>query len=104
MVEFTTSNPTDVIHTILLVTQYLCFPIVSFFVFMRLGVRLHYKQNIGIEDCMSEPMAEMRLGVANVCSCLLYSICLVHGLLCYFRCWYVPLIEGRPRGIQRKAN
>lgn len=51
MIEFTNPNPVDALHTVLLVTQYLCIPIVTIFVFLRLGIRLYYKQNIGVEDC-----------------------------------------------------
>ncbi|KAK5679668.1 hypothetical protein LTS12_029338, partial [Elasticomyces elasticus] len=50
MIEFTNPNPVDALHTVLLVTQYLCIPIVTIFVFLRLGIRLYYKQNIGVED------------------------------------------------------
>lgn len=57
MIEFTNPNPVDALHTVLLVTQYLCIPIVSIFVFLRLGIRLYYKQNIGIEDCMLETLS-----------------------------------------------
>lgn len=53
MIEFVTSNPTDSLNTVLYATQYVCIPIVSIFVFMRLGVRLYYKQLIGVEDCKS---------------------------------------------------
>lgn len=53
MAEFTTPNPHDELNTVLYVTQYLCIPIVSLFVLMRLTIRLYYKQNFGIEDGMS---------------------------------------------------
>lgn len=65
MIEFTNPNPVDSLHTVLLVTQYLCIPIVSIFVFLRLGIRLYYKQNIGIEDCTCGDLVWLKLG--SVC-------------------------------------
>lgn len=65
MIEFTNPNPVDSLHTVLLVTQYLCIPIVSIFVFLRLGIRLYYKQNIGIEDCTCDDLVWLKLG--SVC-------------------------------------
>lgn len=71
MIEFVTSNPTDALNTVLYVTQYLCIPVVSLFVFLRLGVRLYYKQIIGVEDCKSDSWLEAPpqgwRGVTNGC-------------------------------------
>jgi hypothetical protein len=45
--------PVDALHTINLVTQCLCIPIVTLFVALRLSVRLWYRQFSAIEDCTS---------------------------------------------------
>ncbi|ODM14599.1 hypothetical protein SI65_09944 [Aspergillus cristatus] len=50
MTQFSVENPTDEIHTITLVTQYLCIPIISFFVLMRFSIRTWYKQPFTVED------------------------------------------------------
>lgn len=62
MTEFSTPNPHDELNTVLFVTQYLCIPIVSVFVFLRFGIRTYYKQNFGVEDSMELPFT-LRLGV-----------------------------------------
>ncbi|KAJ5892609.1 hypothetical protein N7504_009300 [Penicillium tannophilum] len=46
----TVANPTDVIHTVNLVTQVLCMPITSAFLALRWYTRFRFKQSIGIED------------------------------------------------------
>lgn len=46
----TVENPTDVLHTINLVTQCLCIPIVTIFVILRFYTRLRFKQGLGVED------------------------------------------------------
>ncbi|KAF9891861.1 hypothetical protein FE257_003346 [Aspergillus nanangensis] len=46
----TVDNPKDVLNTVNLVTQCLCIPIVSIFILMRFGIRMWYKQFVGIED------------------------------------------------------
>jgi hypothetical protein len=48
----TIANPTDVVHTVNLVTQVLCMPITSAFVALRWYTRIRFKQSIGVEDCM----------------------------------------------------
>jgi len=50
MTQFSVENPTDNINTITFITQYLCIPIVSFFVLMRFGIRTWYKQPFTVED------------------------------------------------------
>lgn len=50
MTQFSVEKPTDDINTITFVTQYLCIPIVSFFVLMRIGIRTWYKQPFTVED------------------------------------------------------
>lgn len=45
------SHPQDVLHTVNLVTQCLCIPIVTLFVGLRFYTRLHFKQSLGVEDC-----------------------------------------------------
>ncbi|RLM00089.1 hypothetical protein CFD26_107095 [Aspergillus turcosus] len=47
----TVKQPVDVLHTVNLVTQCLCIPIVTLFVALRLSVRLWYRQFSAIEDC-----------------------------------------------------
>ncbi|KAF4765366.1 hypothetical protein HAV15_003320 [Penicillium sp. str.  len=44
------SHPQDVLHTVNLVTQCLCIPIVTLFVGLRFYTRLHFKQSLGVED------------------------------------------------------
>ncbi|KAI2794928.1 hypothetical protein POX_a01529 [Penicillium oxalicum] len=45
-----TSHPYDVYHTINLVTQCLCIPIVSIFVALRFYVRFRFRLSLGVED------------------------------------------------------
>lgn len=47
----TTSHPEDVYHTVNLVTQCLCIPIVTIFVALRFYTRWRFKQSLGVEDC-----------------------------------------------------
>lgn len=47
----TVKNPTDVYHTVNLVTQWLCIPIVSAFVALRFYTRFRFNQRLGVEDC-----------------------------------------------------
>lgn len=49
----TVEDPKDVLHTVNLVTQVLCIPIVSLFVVLRFYTRIRFKQPFGIEDCKS---------------------------------------------------
>ncbi|KAJ5249579.1 hypothetical protein N7524_011895 [Penicillium chrysogenum] len=44
------SHPKDVLHTVNLVTQCLCIPIVTLFVGLRFYTRLRFKQPLGVED------------------------------------------------------
>ncbi|CAG7951317.1 unnamed protein product [Penicillium nalgiovense] len=46
----TVENPTDVLHTVNLVTQGLCIPIVTIFVALRFYTRFRFKQSLGVED------------------------------------------------------
>ncbi|KXG50857.1 uncharacterized protein PGRI_064290 [Penicillium griseofulvum] len=46
----TVENPTDVLHTLNLVTQYICIPIVTIFVALRFYTRYRFKQSLGVED------------------------------------------------------
>lgn len=46
----TVENPTDVLHTINIVTQALCIPIVTVFVALRFYTRFRFKQSLGVED------------------------------------------------------
>ncbi|KAJ5168355.1 uncharacterized protein N7482_003949 [Penicillium canariense] len=46
----TASKPHDLYHTVNLVTQCLCIPIVSIFVALRFYTRWRFKQSLGIED------------------------------------------------------
>lgn len=46
-----TSQPHDVYHTVNLVTQILCIPIVSIFVALRFYTRWRFRQSLGVEDC-----------------------------------------------------
>ncbi|KAJ5460288.1 uncharacterized protein N7458_001840 [Penicillium daleae] len=46
----TTSHPQDVYHTVNLVTQCLCIPMVTIFVALRFYTRLRFKQSLGVED------------------------------------------------------
>jgi hypothetical protein len=46
----TVENPTDVLHTINLVTQALCIPIVTVFVALRFYTRFRFKLPLGVED------------------------------------------------------
>ncbi|KAJ5597834.1 hypothetical protein N7537_007918 [Penicillium hordei] len=46
----TVENPTDVLHTINIVTQALCIPIVTIFVVLRFYTRFRFKQSLGVED------------------------------------------------------
>jgi hypothetical protein len=46
-----TSQPHDVYHTVNLVTQILCIPIVSIFVALRFYTRWRFRQGLGVEDC-----------------------------------------------------
>ncbi|KAJ5640441.1 hypothetical protein N7528_000066 [Penicillium herquei] len=46
----TVENPKDVIHTVNIVTQALCIPIVSAFVALRFYTRIRFKQSLGVED------------------------------------------------------
>lgn len=52
MIADTSEEPGDVLHTVNLITQCLCIPIVTLFVGMRFSIRLWYRQFVGIEDCM----------------------------------------------------
>lgn len=96
MIEFTNPNPVDALHTVLLITQYLCIPIVTIFVFLRLGIRLYYKQNIGVEDCTCRCVWH-RVPCANVCRFLLCCVVSVHGLLRHLDSGYVlSFLKGSP--------
>ncbi|CAI7653933.1 unnamed protein product [Penicillium viridicatum] len=46
----TVKNPTDVLHTINIVTQALCIPLVTIFVALRFYTRFRFKQSLGVED------------------------------------------------------
>ncbi|KAJ5205945.1 hypothetical protein N7491_003431 [Penicillium cf. griseofulvum] len=46
----TVENPTDVLHTLNFVTQYICIPIVTIFVALRFYTRYRFKQSLGVED------------------------------------------------------
>ncbi|KAJ5374991.1 hypothetical protein N7517_006997 [Penicillium concentricum] len=46
----TVEAPTDVLHTINLVTQYICIPVVTIFVALRFYTRFRFKQSLGVED------------------------------------------------------
>ncbi|KAI3294447.1 hypothetical protein DTO002I6_4616 [Penicillium roqueforti] len=46
----TVENPTDVLHTVNLVTQCLCIPIVTIFVILRFYTRFRFKHPLGVED------------------------------------------------------
>ncbi|PYH98005.1 hypothetical protein BO71DRAFT_88707 [Aspergillus ellipticus CBS 707.79] len=46
----TVNDPKDVLHTVNLVTQCLCIPIVSIFVLMRFSIRIYYNQFVKVED------------------------------------------------------
>ncbi|EAW13275.1 uncharacterized protein ACLA_017220 [Aspergillus clavatus NRRL 1] len=50
MIADTSEEPGDVLHTVNLITQCLCIPIVTLFVGMRFSIRLWYRQFVGIED------------------------------------------------------
>lgn len=51
------TQPVDVLHTVNLVTQCLCIPIVTIFVAMRLSVRLWYRHISVLEDGTCWPIA-----------------------------------------------
>ncbi|PWY79326.1 integral membrane protein [Aspergillus heteromorphus CBS 117.55] len=46
----TLNDPKDVLHTVNLVTQVLCIPVVSIFVLLRFAIRIYYKQFVKVED------------------------------------------------------
>jgi hypothetical protein len=50
-------QPVDVLHTVNLVTQCLCIPIVTIFVAMRLSIRIRYRQFSILEDGTYWPIA-----------------------------------------------
>ncbi|KAL2823296.1 hypothetical protein BDW59DRAFT_163458 [Aspergillus cavernicola] len=45
-----TNDPPDILHTVNLVTQCLCIPIVTLFVLLRFSIRAYYRQWAGVED------------------------------------------------------
>lgn len=47
-----TNERNDVLNTVNLVTQCLCIPIVTVFIFLRFGIRAWYRQWAPAEDCM----------------------------------------------------
>lgn len=64
------SHTKDVLHTINLVTQCLCIPIVTLFVGLRFYTRLRFKQPLGVEDCKLFSWGRWK----NASPCLLNSL------------------------------
>ena len=48
-------NADDTLNTVNLVTQCLCIPICTIFVALRLGIRVHYRQLLHVEDSTFAP-------------------------------------------------
>lgn len=46
----TVEDPKDVLHTVNIVTQALCIPLVTLFVILRFYTRIRFKQSFGVED------------------------------------------------------
>ncbi|RHZ55424.1 uncharacterized protein CDV56_107110 [Aspergillus thermomutatus] len=72
----TVKQPVDVLHTVNLVTQCLCIPIITLFVAMRFSIRLWYRQFVGIEDCTSRVNAINRTN-ANISRALFMGYCAI---------------------------
>ncbi|KAF7122203.1 hypothetical protein CNMCM5793_000160 [Aspergillus hiratsukae] len=68
-------QPVDALHTVNLVTQCLCIPIVTLFVALRLSVRLWYRQFSAIEDCTCSADAINRR--ANMSRALFMGYCAI---------------------------